>query len=234
MHELMFRLKRAHLRAVEMAKPVAAAFGLTPARFDILHALHRTPRGRIEQSKLGDVLGLSPSTISKMLDRLEQLGLVRRRRRGDDPRRNDVLFTRFGFEVTAVAVHAFLRWDHLRRAYERIHGTARGGGKRFIAMTKRFVDRVARYFGDRSTMEYPLTSPSARQRVAAATHHARLFATVDAEERRRAVPWAWPWTDDLRSPLLPPTRARAGAAHMAAAAGGGDPPLPRRTARASA
>ena len=70
MHALSFVLKRAHLRAVETHKPLAAKFGLTPARFDVL-AVIRDRGGVCRQSDVWTRLGVSGVTISRMLRALD-------------------------------------------------------------------------------------------------------------------------------------------------------------------
>ncbi len=76
MDQAFFSLKRAHHATLGFMRPLLKRVGLTPARFDLLTALE------VENTQL-DLrrrLGLAKATISEMLSRLEELGLIRRMR----------------------------------------------------------------------------------------------------------------------------------------------------------
>jgi DNA-binding MarR family transcriptional regulator len=75
---VMFSLKRAHHAAVRAMRWPAKCWGLTPARLDMMYALSTQPHGT-PQSWLRQALGVSRTTVSRMLQALEELGLVRRR-----------------------------------------------------------------------------------------------------------------------------------------------------------
>jgi len=76
MNLVQFQVKRAHWRLWDFEAKLLAPFGTTPARLDMLQCIaqHGTPT----QSLLMWKLGLSASTVSKMLKRLDALGYVRR------------------------------------------------------------------------------------------------------------------------------------------------------------
>ncbi len=76
MDQVFFSLKRAHHATLGYMRPVLKRVGLTPARFDLLTALE------VENTQLGlqQRLGLAKATISEMLSRLEELGLIWRMR----------------------------------------------------------------------------------------------------------------------------------------------------------
>lgn len=76
-------LRRTDHRALTRARfgplaPVMLAEGVTSARFDMLAALRGATRGSpLRQRDLGPHLGVSRSTVSRMLTSLVSLGLVR-------------------------------------------------------------------------------------------------------------------------------------------------------------
>lgn len=76
--QVFFAFKRAHLSALNFARPILRRFELTPARFDIMVAVTIDPT----QSGVRRLLGLARATISEMLGRLEELGLITREKLG--------------------------------------------------------------------------------------------------------------------------------------------------------
>jgi len=63
----------------------AAVLGATKAQWRVLARLHRTGDG-IRQIELADALDVEPITLCRMIDRLEEAGLVERRRDDNDRR----------------------------------------------------------------------------------------------------------------------------------------------------
>lgn len=107
MHPMAFVQKRAHLSAVargrEMFEDVQ---DMTPARFDVLYLIHeqrlevvsRVRVNAMEQARIPHMLGLRRQTVWKMVERLVELGLVRKTKdeHGPDPRRNILSLTAEG------------------------------------------------------------------------------------------------------------------------------------------
>lgn len=89
MDQVFFSFKRAHHAGLRFTRSVLLEFGLTPARFDMLTAVDAART----QSGVQRLLGLARATISEMLQRLEELGLVRRWKSG---RTKTVLLTEEG------------------------------------------------------------------------------------------------------------------------------------------
>ncbi len=85
MDPVFFTIKRAYYATLRLTRRALRAMGLTAARFDLLDALYRLGTHTISlQSQLRRALGVARSTISRMMQSLEQLGLVTRRRDGRD------------------------------------------------------------------------------------------------------------------------------------------------------
>lgn len=101
----LLRLLRANLY------PPARAQSLTPQLHRLLLAAHRRPGCR--QVELAGWLDLSPVTVGRMLDRLEQQGLVRRQSHPTDRRA-----TRIHVEAKALPIVRRLD-DQLAKAHER-------------------------------------------------------------------------------------------------------------------
>jgi MarR family transcriptional regulator, lower aerobic nicotinate degradation pathway regulator len=86
--QLLFRLWRSsHLRTAAALESI----GLTPPLFALLNYL-RTHDGAIQQ-QIGSAMGIDPSTMVALVDRLERDGLAERRPHRDDRRAREVLLT---------------------------------------------------------------------------------------------------------------------------------------------
>ncbi len=154
MHFLSFSLKRAHLRSLAMVRPWLKDSPITPARFDLLYAL-RTMNCRVAQSTLTRALGLAAPTVSRMLRRLEELGLIRRARVMLDRRMNLVEFTGAGLDEFERIFRQVLRPGHLTVAY----ATALNLGARVLGRLRRLQEqlrKIAVGFGDFATLRYPM------------------------------------------------------------------------------
>jgi DNA-binding MarR family transcriptional regulator len=94
MHPLFFGVKRLYWLLVRCAGGLLMAKDLwvTPARFDLLRALHKYPKG-IARFKLVRLLGVSGPVVSRMLKALEAEGWLTRTRAEHDRRVVMVLAT---------------------------------------------------------------------------------------------------------------------------------------------
>jgi DNA-binding MarR family transcriptional regulator len=109
MDAVMFSLKRAFHKSIEAGLVLTTPFGLTPARFDLLHALVGTNRDRTmtRQCTLARQLGVSAPTVSIMVTALERLGLVERLR-DEKGRTCGLMITEKGKKCITAALHALL------------------------------------------------------------------------------------------------------------------------------
>jgi DNA-binding MarR family transcriptional regulator len=105
MHTTAFAMKRGFQSWLRFARPLAARFDLTPARYDMLFAIDTALGGEVLQSALRGILGVSAPTISKMLGSLEELGLVRREVYRKDRRERVVRLTDDGRRSLDVIEH---------------------------------------------------------------------------------------------------------------------------------
>ena len=98
MHALLFSLKRTYWSALLRTRQLALIFGITPARFDMLYAIANHSEFGLTQAGLSRILGVSGATVSRMLDSLEELGLVIRIDSRFDRRCNELRLTTEGTE----------------------------------------------------------------------------------------------------------------------------------------
>lgn len=180
MHDLSFRFKRAHIRAVEFHKPFAAEFGLTPARFDAMYVI-RAKGGVCRQHEIWEALGLSPSTICKMLKSMEILGLIWREPDEDDHRHRVVRLTKYGFLKIVAAIKVFIRTDMLRSFYDSIDAK----GREFVTSLRIAAQRAARALFDSSTLAYRPDAPGVHEHAELDADHDRVARYIGEEEDRR-------------------------------------------------
>jgi DNA-binding MarR family transcriptional regulator len=109
------------------------------AWYQVLLLLNEAPDRRLAMSELNELVTLSQPGVSRLIDRMERSGLVRRERSEEDRRSVAAVITADGLEELAKAapVHrdGIQRWftdslsDHeaavLARALARIHASAR-------------------------------------------------------------------------------------------------------------
>ena len=143
--QVFFSLKRAHHATLAFMRPLLKQFGLTPARVDFLAAI----KLELTQSGVQRRLGLARSTISEMLKRLEELGLIWRQRCG---RTKVILLRAKAEELLRHAYDALVNPGHLPVF---IDGVLTRFDAEIDPLPKRFAfealcGRLRRVFGDRA------------------------------------------------------------------------------------
>jgi DNA-binding MarR family transcriptional regulator len=91
-------LLNAHAATIECAEQALEAAGLPPLSwYDVLWPLHRAPGRKLRMGELASqVVTISRSGLTRLVDRLEAAGLVRREPSPDDRRGTVVAITREG------------------------------------------------------------------------------------------------------------------------------------------
>jgi DNA-binding MarR family transcriptional regulator len=93
---------RAHASIVkELDAELQAAHGLPLSSFDVLVQLSLAPNGRMQMHELAEAVHISRSGLTRLVDRLEREGLLRRRRGERDPRQVFAAITEPGLERLA-------------------------------------------------------------------------------------------------------------------------------------
>lgn len=108
---------RAFLDALMLAEPIQAKLWqeaeITVTQLSVLRALRE---GAQAAGRLGREVGLSPASMSRLVDRLERRGLVSRHRESDDRRRVEIQLEPAGERL--VAQITIVRGSHLHQAVE--------------------------------------------------------------------------------------------------------------------
>jgi len=77
MHSVLFSLKRTFHKSVWFGRFLLKDYLLTPSRFDILYILQRNPEfPKMRQSRIGEILGIASTTLSRMIKALLALGFI--------------------------------------------------------------------------------------------------------------------------------------------------------------
>ena len=120
-----------------IARDVAAGYGVTPTQLSVLKLLHE-----IGDLRLGDLsrrIQAQNSTVTGIVDRMEEAGLVERVRSADDRRVWRIALTARGREVAARADVS--PWDTLRQALEAL---PRADKRKLVEILGRVAESVAR------------------------------------------------------------------------------------------
>jgi DNA-binding MarR family transcriptional regulator len=161
MHNVFFGFKRAHHATLGLTRNNLKRMGLTAARFDMLFALKDARLGML-QSRLRRLLGVSRTTVSRMLASLEQLGLLTRKVSWSDRRTRDVHLTPRGRASIVSAHRRLTRSGWAQLALDTALGTdgafrwyREGDSIQATALIDGLLGQVRRVFGDRATLVYP-------------------------------------------------------------------------------
>jgi DNA-binding MarR family transcriptional regulator len=128
--QLFFRLWRvSHTRTAEALE----SLGLTTALFALLNVLG-TREGAIQQ-QLGSAMGVDPSTMVSLIDRLESAGLARRRPRATDRRAREVVITAKGRRVLGQARRLAMQVED-----DVLRGLSGAERRQMLALLRRALD----------------------------------------------------------------------------------------------
>jgi DNA-binding MarR family transcriptional regulator len=120
-----------------LSRDQSAQYGVTPTQLSVLKLLHE-----IGDLRLGDLsrrISAQNSTVTGIVDRMEEAGLVVRSRGADDRRVWNIALTARGRQV---AERADVRpWQTLRGALEAL---PRADKRKLIEILRRVADNVAR------------------------------------------------------------------------------------------
>lgn len=95
-------LRRAHQRHTALFQDMIGAAQLTPTQFAALVRIRE--QGELSQNELGRMAAMDPATTQGVIQRLEQRGLVRRRRHPGDKRLSLLSLTESGEVLTRSAI----------------------------------------------------------------------------------------------------------------------------------
>jgi DNA-binding MarR family transcriptional regulator len=157
MHTIFFGLKRAHHGALCIARRALAQLGLTAARFDLLFAV--LEREGLPQVELCQALGVSPSTVSRMVTSLEQLDLIARHTTIVDRRLRHVSLTDAGRRIIEEAIAQLMTGGAAQLAVDSALCPTRWyDGKLCSRLGQRLektLDKIRRAYGDIADLYRP-------------------------------------------------------------------------------
>jgi DNA-binding MarR family transcriptional regulator len=159
MHNVFFGLKRGYYATLGLTRRTLRRMGLTAARFDMLYAIHRKGKYSSSQRDLRRKLGVCASVTCRMLQALEAIGYVERRRMTYDRRQRRVTLTIKGRARILRAIRQFIGWGYaelaLHSALEPEHWHSEWRTQDATLRARRFLELIRRGFGDLATLLYP-------------------------------------------------------------------------------
>jgi DNA-binding MarR family transcriptional regulator len=96
MNRFSFSVRRVHRRWAQLGILMTRSYGLTPARFDLMHAISCQRQAWLPRKDLRELLGVRGPTVSRMVMALVRRGFLEVRRDPEDGRRRQIRITRFG------------------------------------------------------------------------------------------------------------------------------------------
>jgi len=129
---LTFLLGKAQQRAYQVGKLMLQPYGVTPVQYAVLHLLWE--RDGQQSSELGERLRLDSATMTGLLDRLVQNGLVERRSNSKDRRVNLIHLTNRGMELKDILN------DKVEQAHQEV---LKDFSEEEVALLKSFLSRIA-------------------------------------------------------------------------------------------
>jgi DNA-binding MarR family transcriptional regulator len=157
MHATTFALKRGHLLSLAMLRAQLKPFArleLTPARADLLNLIRVSPPYQLLQRDIAGSLGVTRSTISRMLIRLEAMRLIVRRYRPGERKRKEVLLSPEGLLRLRVLIRRLMDAGVVDRALRNVFRAAPGEMRRPHATLLTDLRRYAARLGDGATSPY--------------------------------------------------------------------------------
>ena len=160
MNAILFGLKRAFQASIRSTRAAVASFGLTAARFDMLHAIQESYRRQITQSDLRRTLGVTAPTVSRMLRSLEKLGLVTRARPPyGDTRQRIVSLTKDGLLAIRRAFKYIVAGGAAQLAFDSVLTAGRHYSPAACLLETDIAESVCRRirhgFSDSANLRYP-------------------------------------------------------------------------------
>jgi DNA-binding MarR family transcriptional regulator len=131
----------AHAALIERIERELAAAGAIPLSwYDVLVALAQSPEQRLRMYELAEAVVLSKSTLSRLVDRLETEGLLRREPSPEDRRGAFAVFTEAGLAALEQAWPVYARCidEHFARHFSDEEGAVLiAGFQRVLAGLRR-------------------------------------------------------------------------------------------------
>src|SRR5690606_33897973 len=111
-----------------------------------------------DQADIRQRLGLHPSTVSKMIKRLVEMGWLAREKDSWDRRRNVIVLTALGMRKIVKAMRiVFQMRTHMKHFEDHFRCHARNTGRRILDVIGDFWEEIcsiARSFGDETWLPY--------------------------------------------------------------------------------
>jgi DNA-binding MarR family transcriptional regulator len=111
-----YAVRRAQIWMLNDFRRALRDLDMTPAQFSVLHVIDANPG--LSQARVAEALAIERARLVQMIDRLETMGLVQRKRSLTDRRSHALHLTKAGAHLIARAQGAFE--EHERNVAERL------------------------------------------------------------------------------------------------------------------
>ena len=136
-------------------------YGLTPSRFDLMHAIECQRQPWLPHQDLCEILGVTHPTVSKMVKALVRIGYLETREDPDDARKTQIRITKRGRKALRCAFTHIVKSGYMRRVTARAVSDhidySPATAKEAAACVKQvmaYLETLKRNLGDTSRFEH--------------------------------------------------------------------------------
>jgi DNA-binding MarR family transcriptional regulator len=110
MSRTVLNIKRIYILMRKALDERLSEYNLTTSQFEILGYLYHKPS--MEQQKLQSCTGITPATLTGLLDKLEQRQYIRRQQSSDDSRAKIISLTESGSVLFSQLIDVMQQFEH--------------------------------------------------------------------------------------------------------------------------
>jgi DNA-binding MarR family transcriptional regulator len=161
MNRFSFCIRRVFHRLGQLGVIVTRSYGLTPSRFDLMHAIDCQRQEWVPHRDVRELLGVRGPTVSRMVTALVEKGYLVRRRDPKDARRRQIAITPEGRAALRDALQNLVKSGFMREVTGRALSDHEDFGRasdayrdRCVAEMMSLLEALGRNLGDSSRFEH--------------------------------------------------------------------------------
>jgi DNA-binding MarR family transcriptional regulator len=156
-----FSIRRVFHRLGQLGVMMTRCYGLTPSRFDLMHAIECQRQAWVPHGDVCDLLGVRGTTVSRMVNALVKCGYLVRRRDPKDGRRRQIALTRIGRTALRCAFTHIVKSGYMREVTGRAVSDYEDFGRAkaeetagCLAQMMELLESLRRNLGDTSRFDH--------------------------------------------------------------------------------